>query len=755
LDNPSLLALLHKILEKIVPQLFIIKPFKNVSKPSKRVWHAWADDPQLQLKSIFFIKGWYMVCMNIDFLSERSQVAKIYPNYGRGSNEQTAFTLPHLHASPTYKVVYLEKRPKKLRFDPVEDKIDFTIKTLKFFPLTEKKAKYFMLEQIAREHAEYRKLSIKEIEEKLLDEGGHLLASRILSIYNETFSSSHSEVSYQQWIKKQESKQLKHIESVFASTKPTKLISILLPTYNSNPLFLEACINSVLQQSYQKWQLCIVDDASTETAHIQLIEELVEMDDRIIFHKKSDNTHIADTTNACLKLARGEHVLLLDHDDMLPRHTLLMMVNKLQSTPTLKLIYADEDKIDVHNARYEPHFKPEWNPDLLYSQNYIAHPILIETERFRAMGGMRTGVEGSQDHDLLLRYTADLTANQIHRIPQILYHWRAHAESTASNATAKDYTTQAGIKALKHHFETQQINASVSQGKRPNTYKVNWLLPENPPLVTLIIPTYNGHNILKTCIDSILNKTTYPNYEIIIIDNRTNCEKTLNFIHSTVATKQNVRVLKWDQPFNFSAINNFGVSQAKGEIVGLINNDIEVISPEWLTEMVSHAIRPEIGCVGAKLYYPNNKIQHAGVILGIGGVAGHSHKHAPRKSSGYFTRLHLVQNFSAVTAACLIVKKAIYNQVGGLDATNLPVAFNDVDFCMKVGEAGYRNLWTPYAELYHHESISRGSDEETPEKQMRALKESTYMRQKWQKKLQNDPAYNPNLTMESENFSLR
>jgi len=378
----------------------------------------------------------------------------------------------------------------------------------------------------------------------------------------------------------------------------------------------------------------------------------------------------------------------------------------------------------------------------------------METERVKAIGGMRTGVEGSQDHDLLLRYTAGLSANQIHRIPQILYHWRSHIQSTASNASAKDYTTLAGIKALQHHFEAQQINASVSQGKYPNTYKVNWPLPESPPLVTLIVPTCNGHKILKTCIDSILNKTTYPNYEIIIIDNRTSCEKTLSFIHSTVATKPNIRALKWDKPFNFSAINNFGVSQAKGEIVGLINNDIEVISPDWLTEMVSHAIRPEIGCVGAKLYYPNNKIQHAGVILGIGGVAGHSHKHVPRKSIGYFRRLHLVQNFSAVTGACLVVKKAIYKQVGGLDEDNLPVAFNDVDFCMKVGAAGYRNLWTPYAELYHHESISRGSDEETPEKRLRARKESTYMRKKWQDQLQNDAAYSPNLTLVSEDFSI-
>lgn len=734
--------------------MFVIKPLMNVSRQSKRRWRSLAGDPQLAIKSLFFIKGWYIVCINIDFLSEKSQVAQIYPNYGLGFSEKTAFTLPHLHATATYKVIYLEKRPQKLRFDPVEDNIDFTIKTLKFFPLTERMAKYFMLTHIAGEHAEYRKFSASEVENKLLIEGGHLLISRILSTYNETFSSSHSEASYQHWIKRRESKQLNNIRTILASTKPSKLISILLPTYNSNPKFLEICINSVLQQSYQKWQLCIVDDASTETEHISLIEEYAEMDERIIFHRKSENTHVSDTTNACLKLAKGKYTLLLDHDDMLPRHTLLMMVNQLQTSPNLKLIYADEDKIDIHNTRYEPHFKPEWNPDLLYSQNYIGHPILLETERFKSIGGMRMGVEGSQDYDLLLRYTAGLNANQIHRIPQILYHWRSHFESTALDSKAKDYTTVAGISVLKHHFDQKNIAISVAQGIRPNTYKLTWPI-ESTPLVSLIVPTHNGYHILKTCIESLLEKTTYKHYEIIIVDNRSTCQKTLKFINELVVKNTKVRILKWDNPFNFSEINNFAVSHAKGEIVGLINNDIEVISPDWLTEMISHAIRPEIGCVGAKLYYPNNKIQHAGVILGIGGVAGHSHKHAPRESIGYFRRLHLVQNFSAVTAACLIVKKTIYNQVGGLDHVNLPIAFNDVDFCMKVGEAGYRNVWTPYAEMYHHESISRGSDEETPEKKLRALKESTYMRKKWQKKLQNDPAYNPNLTIESEDFSLR
>ncbi len=735
-------------------QLFVIKPFHNVNKQSRKKWQSTDNDPQLYIQSPLFIKGWYSVTMKVGFISSQIQTGKIYPDYGQSFDEKNAFTLPHRHTNPTYKVIYFKKRPKKIRFDPVEDKLDFTIEELKFYPLTKKKAKEFMHDRIARVHPEYRKLSAAEIEAKLPNEHHQELMLRILAIYNETFSTTYSEINYQHWIKREASKQQRLLKIIADNTKPSNLVSILLPTYNSNPKFLELCIQSVLQQSYQKWQLCIVDDASTKLEHIDLIKSFVEQDHRIDFHRKSENTHISDTTNACLKMAKGDHVLLLDHDDMLSPHALLMMVGRLQLSPHLKLIYADEDKIDIHNARYEPHFKPEWNPDLLYSQNYIAHPVLLETQRLKSIGGLRVGVEGSQDHDLLLRYTADLKAKQIHRIPHVLYHWRAHNTSTAANSKAKNYTTNAGIKALKDHFASQNINASISKGKYPNTYKINWPIPKTLPLVTLIVPTCDGYDILKTCINSILEKTTYRNYEILIIDNRTRCEKTLDFIDESVNNNANIRVLKWDNPFNYSAINNYAVSYAKGSIVGLINNDIEVISPDWLTEMVSHAIRPDIGCVGAKLYYANNKIQHAGVILGIGGVAGHSHKHLLRKSSGYFTRLHLIQNLSAVTAACLIVRKSIYQQVNGLDEKNLPIAFNDVDFCLKVRELGYRNLFTPWAELYHHESISRGS-ENTPEKQKRALREANHMKKKWKNQLAHDPAYNPNLTLSCENFSLR
>jgi GT2 family glycosyltransferase len=371
-----------------------------------------------------------------------------------------------------------------------------------------------------------------------------------------------------------------------------------------------------------------------------------------------------------------------------------------------------------------------------------------------AIGGFRQGVEGSQDQDLLLRCLPHTAKGEIIHIPHVLYHWRALEGSTALESGEKSYTTKAGIKALRDYFDSQGMaSVKVEANSVPNTYRIKWPVPQPEPLVSLLIPTRDRRDLVEVAVRSILNKTTYNNYEILILDNGSVEFETLEFFNSVQKEDIRVRVIRYDHPFNYSAINNFGVGHAKGDLIGLINNDVEVISPDWLSEMVSHAVRPEIGCVGAKLYYSNDTIQHGGVILGIGGVANHSHKNAHRNFPGYFSRLISTQNYSAVTAACLITRRDIYEKVGGLDEQNLKVAFNDVDFCIKVREAGYRNLWTPYAELYHHESVSRGA-EDTPEKQTRAKAEVNFMKEKWGKLLLSDPYYNSNLTNEREDFSI-
>ncbi|MCZ6620137.1 MAG: glycosyltransferase family 2 protein, partial [Gammaproteobacteria bacterium] len=464
-----------------------------------------------------------------------------------------------------------------------------------------------------------------------------------------------------------------------------------------------------------------------------------------------ENGHISAASNSALQLATGDYIGLLDHDDELAPDALLSIASAINKNPDVKLIYSDEDKIDRVGRRREPHFKSDWNPDLLLSHNYIGHLCVFEHDRVKECGAFREGFEGSQDHDLLLRFTHDLDCNAILHIPQVLYHWRAVAGSTALNETAKEYTNINGIKAV--HTAARRINdsASVDVGLMPNSYRVTFPIPDAPPLVSLLIPTRDQLSLTRQCITSIVDLTRYHNFEIIIVDNGSVHPETLAYFDEIAS--DSIRVLRYNAPFNFSAINNYAVRHARGSILGFVNNDIEVISEDWLTEMVSHAAREGVGCVGAKLYYSDGSIQHAGVILGLGGVAGHSHKHFPRDHPGHFGRLRLVQNLSAVTAACMLVRRSIFEEVGGFNETDLTIAFNDVDFCLRVRALGYRNVWTPYAELYHHESASRGH-EDTPEKSKRFAAEIQFMKDSWKEELIHDPYYSPNLTRDREDFSI-
>ena len=530
-----------------------------------------------------------------------------------------------------------------------------------------------------------------------------------------------------------------------------KRISLLMPTYNPKPKWLMEAIESVRKQIYPHWELCIADDASTDKTIRPILERYARMDARIKVVYREQNGHISAASNSALELATGEWIALLDHDDLLAEHALFMVVDEINRNSDVRLIYSDEDKIDFAGRRFDPYFKCDWNPDLFYSHNLIAHLGVYQAALFRQIGGFRLGVEGAQDYDLALRYIELIEPNQIQHIPYILYHWRIHAESTAQSSDAKPYALLAGKEALNDHFQRQGIGASVEQLDF-GMYRIRYSLPDTLPLVTLIIPTRNGLELIQKCVESIIRKTSYSNYEILIIDNGSDDPATLQFFKE-IETEGRVRVVRDDRPFNYSALNNAAVGLSKGEIIGLINNDLEVISPDWLSEMVSHALRPGVGVVGAKLWYPNDTLQHGGVITGLGGVAGHSHKHLPLGKPGYFWRANLIQSFSAVTAACLIVRKDIYNKVGGLNEKNLKIAFNDVDFCLRVRQAGYRNIWTPYAELYHHESATRGM-EDTSKKQSRFIKEIRYMNYRWGDTLLNDPAYSPNLTMTQEDFSL-
>lgn len=528
------------------------------------------------------------------------------------------------------------------------------------------------------------------------------------------------------------------------------LISVLMPCYNPDPRFLRAAIASVQAQLYPRWQLCIADDASPAPEVRQVLEACQAEDARIQVVFRPKNGHISAASNSALALVQGEWIALMDHDDLLPEDALLRVAECVRDHPEAQLVYSDEDKVDDAGQRSDPYFKPDWNLDLFRSHNMFSHLGVLRTALVREVGGFRQGFEGSQDWDLVLRCAERIAPSQIVHIPRVLYHWRIHVESTAKSMDAKPYAAVAGERALDEHFQRLGVQAKAEY--LGYGYRVRYALPSPPPLVSLIIPTRNAVELVRQCITSIQKRTDYPHWEIILVDNGSDDPAALAYFQQ-IAQQPNIRVLRDDRPFNYSALNNQAVAIARGELVGLVNNDIEVMSPGWLGEMVSLALQPDVGAVGARLWYPDMTLQHGGVILGPGGVAVHAHKALPRGLHGYAGRAALIQSFSAVTAACLVVRKSLYQQVGGLDEQNLSVAFNDVDFCLRLREAGYRNVWTPYAELLHHESATRGEDV-APEKRARFEREIAFMQRRWGALIADDPAYNPNLTLLLEDFSL-
>lgn len=531
--------------------------------------------------------------------------------------------------------------------------------------------------------------------------------------------------------------------------RPT--VTVLVPVYNAPEPWLTDAIWSVRNQSYPEWELLLVDDGSTEPVVRTRLAALAEGEPRIRVIHRDTNGGIAAASQTGLDAAAGEWLALLDQDDRLAEHALLSMVEAMLATPEARLAYSDEDKLDEAGRRYMPYFKPRFSPDLLRSQNYFNHLTLHHVETARAAGGFRPGFEGSQDHDLNLRVVERLSPAQIVHVPKVLYHWRALASSTAGDNAVKSDALQTGRRALSEHLERTGLAGSV-EITPPHYYRIRWALPRPAPHVTLIVPTRDRVELLERCVRSVLDNSTYGRFDVLIVDNGSVEPETADAV-VRLSADERVSVLAHPGPFNFSAIINAGIRAARGEIVGLLNNDLEVITPDWLEEMVGWAAQGRIGCVGAKLYYPDDTLQHGGVVLGIGGVAGHPHKREPRTGTGYMSRLLVAHNVSAVTGACLLVRRDVFDAVGGFDET-LAVAFNDVDFCLKVREAGYLNVFTPFAELYHLESASRGL-EDTAEKVARFNAEADLMRRRWGEALLDDPYYSPNLTLERENFGLR
>ena len=518
--------------------------------------------------------------------------------------------------------------------------------------------------------------------------------------------------------------------------------SVIVPAFDTPALPLREMIGSVRAQVYPHWELCVADDASTQPHVRAILREAAAADPRIRLVLRERNGNISAASNSALALATGDFAALLDHDDVLPPHALLTMAHAIRANPRADILYSDEDKLDSDGHRYDPYFKPDYSPELLAGQNFISHLGVYRLSMLRELGGLREGFEGSQDYDLALRMAARTRGPVVH-VPHILYHWRVYPGAGTFSTTQLSRATLAARRAIREQAASLGESVEVVDGVA-NYHRVVRAEPQAWPLVSAIVPTRDHLDVLRDCIDGLLHATDYPALEVVVVDNASSEPETLAYLAQLA--ERGVRVLSWPGAFNYSAINNFAATAARGDILLLLNSDVSMPSPGWLRAMVQHATRRGVGAVGARLLYPDGTVQHAGVVLGLGGAAGHTHVGSARDDPGHFGQLMMEREVSAATAACLAVPRAAFEAVGGLDAEHLPVAFNDVDLCLRLRERGYRIVWTPHAELIHHESKSRGSDF-TPERIEKFHAEVAYMTRRWGAALQADPFYNPNLSL--------
>lgn len=555
---------------------------------------------------------------------------------------------------------------------------------------------------------------------------------------------------YKAWIKQNEPSGKDLLNQRLVKFRYNPKISIVVPVYNTPLFFLRAMLDSVFNQTYSNWELCIADGGSTAPEIEDILLDLSKKDSRIKIKLLKTNKGIAENSNEALALAAGDHIAFLDHDDTLAPFALFEIVKVANEIPEADFIYSDEDLMSENGEiRFEPHFKPDWSPDNLRSCNYITHLTVIKKELLGKSGWFREGFEGSQDYDLILRATE--SAKKIVHIPKILYHWRLHKDSCAGRSDVKFYAYEAGRKALAEHLSRKAIEGIIEDGPSPGLYKITCRI--NNPKVSIIIPNRDHADDLNNCVKSILEKSTYENYEIIIVENGSVEDETIK-LYDDLKKYSNVRIIKWDKPFNYSSVNNHAARFANGKVLLFLNNDTEVISVDWLEKMLEHTVRKDVGATGAKLYYHDGTVQHAGVMLGAGGYVLHAHRFFSSTAFGYRARLKIIQDVSAVTGACLMMRKEVFEEIGGFDE-GYGITFGDIDLCLRLREKGYLIVWTPYSELYHDELKTRGYDN-TEEKRGRFEREESLFRSKWKDVLsKNDPYYNPNLTQDRDDFSIR
>ena len=583
------------------------------------------------------------------------------------------------------------------------------------------------------------------------NQGSRALVDKMIS---KVKTASTREIPYQKWIIRHlpGNKELEKQRREKFDYQPK--ISIVVPLYKTPEKYLLQLVESVKAQTYPNWELCLSDGSGENSPLTSFLKSLEAGDERIKVVYNEQALQISENTNAGIEIATGAYIAFADHDDELTPHALFECVKALNKDRKIRLIYSDEDKMSMDGHKFfQPHFKPDYNPDLLCTVNYICHLFVVQREILDQVGTFRKEFDGAQDYDFIFRCVEAVDPSEIYHVTKILYHWGCHEDSTAENPESKTYAFEAGKRAIEEHYHRTGIKAEVYQGEFLGLYRTRFLR-DHDPLISIIIPNKDHIEDLKRCMDSIDQKSSYKNYEYIIVENNSTDEKTFQYYKDLEAENPKAHVVYWDKEFNYSAINNYGATFAKGEYILLLNNDTEIINETCLEELLGYCMRSDVGAVGARMYYEDDTIQHAGVVIGFGGIAGHCFVLQPRGTTGYCHRIICAQDYSAVTAACMLVKKSAFDEVGGL-TEELAVAFNDIDFCMKLREAGYLIVYNPYAELYHYESKSRGL-EDTPEKVARFNKEMQIFERRWPDILRNgDPYYNPNLTLKSQDFSLR
>ena len=613
-------------------------------------------------------------------------------------------------------------------------------KTIKIVPLRK-------IEVLAKKVDKYAKKGIRYWK----SQGGAALAGKIIS---KVKTASTREIPYQKWITRHLPGKAELEKQRRTKMKYSPKISIVVPLYKTPEKYLRRLVESVQEQTYSNWELCLSDGSGADSPVAGILKQLAASDKRIKVIPHDSALQISENTNSAIEAATGNFIAFADHDDELTPHALFECVKALNDHPGTLVVYSDEDKMSMDGHKFfQPHFKPDYNPDLLCTVNYICHLFVVSRKVIDQVGMLRKEFDGAQDYDFIFRCVEAVKDEEIYHVPKILYHWRCHEDSTAENPESKTYAFEAGRRAVQEHYNRIGIQAKVLDGEFLGLYRTEFIR-DHDPLISIIIPNKDHIDDLKRCMDSIDQKSTYQNYEYVIVENNSTDPATFEYYKKLEAENEKVHVVYWDGVFNYSAINNYGASFARGEYFLLLNNDTEIINPNCLEELLGYCMRSDVGAVGARLYYEDDTIQHAGVVIGFGGIAGHCFVLQPRGTTGYCHRIICAQDYSAVTAACMMVKRTAFEEVGGL-SEELQVAFNDIDFCMKLRKAGYLIVYNPYAELYHYESKSRGL-EDTPEKVARFNREISVFEKRWPDILRNgDPYYNPNLTLKSQDFSLK